>query len=352
MKQWLSSLTVLLACLNFAGGASAREPTNILTDDRMLLVLAAPSVLEELPADLLNSFINFQINYARQVIQHGQDNVIILVDADTRSRYRALPDDVLLTVPEGMHVWTRDFTTVNPFSPVSFQYTDATMSRQESVEVQDLFDDFVKTYDLDITQADYLLDGGNLVDNYAGDVIVTERFLVDNNLSRSAGKSILKWELGADAVAIIEADEEIMAHADGMLMWLDEETLLVNDYSKVPDFGREYQEEMMYELETTFPEASIIPVPAQFSHEDTSACGVNLNTVLTNNALYVPVFGGNYSSNENQVLNAIKANSSRMVITVEANSVCDQGGSVRCLTWQLTGDNADKLIRAAGSSAL
>ncbi len=35
------------------------------------------------------------------------------------------------------------------------------------------------------------------------------------------------------------------------------------------------------------------------------------------------------------------------VIEVEANGVCDLGGSVRCLTWQLTGDNAEKLIMAA-----
>jgi hypothetical protein len=35
------------------------------------------------------------------------------------------------------------------------------------------------------------------------------------------------------------------------------------------------------------------------------------------------------------------------VITINAEGVCSMGGSVRCLTWQLTGENAEKLILAA-----
>ncbi len=149
--------------------------------------------------------------------------------------------------------------------------------------------------------------------------------------------------IGVKEVAIVEPDEEVMAHSDGMMMWVEEDTLLVNDYSS--SFGIEYVDEIMYELKSSFPEIKIIEVPVEFSSEDeSSACGINLNSVLTNNAIYVPVFGSSYEQN---VLRIIKENSSKKVIPIEANGVCHLGGSVRCLTWQLTGENANKLISAA-----
>ena len=81
-----------------------------------------------------------------------------------------------------------------------------------------------------------LIDGGNIVDNYAGKAITTTRFMEDNSLSYEEAKHELKQLLGANAIAIIEADEEVLAHSDGMVSWIDENVLLVNDYSTSPDF--------------------------------------------------------------------------------------------------------------------
>ena len=45
--------------------------------------------------------------------------------------------------------------------------------------------------------SDYILDGGNVVDDYQGRIIVTERFLEDNRLSKQEGKAVLKEIYGA-----------------------------------------------------------------------------------------------------------------------------------------------------------
>jgi agmatine/peptidylarginine deiminase len=50
---------------------------------------------------------------------------------------------------------------------------------------------------------------------------------------------------------------------------------------------------------------------------------------------------------DQKALTIIKQNTSKKVIPVNAESVCPMGGSVRCLTWQVTGANAVKLIQAA-----
>jgi agmatine/peptidylarginine deiminase len=52
-------------------------------------------------------------------------------------------------------------------------------------------------------------------------------------------------------------------------------------------------------------------------------------------------------TNDQYVVNLIKQNTTKNVITINAKGVCPMGGSIRCLTWQLTGENAKRLILAA-----
>ena len=83
----------------------------------------------------------------------------------------------------------------------------------------------------------------------------------DNNLSYEEAKQALKDKLGAKRVAIIEPDEDVLAHSDGMLMWLDKSTLLVNDYS---EFDAEYHDSVLGELQESFPDVRIIEVPVAY----------------------------------------------------------------------------------------
>jgi agmatine/peptidylarginine deiminase len=192
-----------------------------------------------------------------------------------------------------------------------------------------------------------MIDGGNLVDDYAGRVITTTRFMEDNELSYNEAKQELKMVLGAKEVAILEPDEEVLAHSDGMVSWVDKNTLLVNDYSKTPSF----RTTVMDELKTSFPSAKIVEVPVEYKTNPKgqwdgfeSACGVNLNAMVTHNNIYVPTFN---MPHDQKALSIIKQNTSKKVIPINAESVCPMGGSVRCLTWQVTGENAGKLIQAA-----
>ena len=319
--------------------------SNVISDDRMLLVLSAPSVHDTYYSSAFQLIIDFQVNYAKAVM--GHDNVVVIVDADTKSHYEnRLPGDVLITA-DVYDIWVRDFTTLNPLNPVQFRYTWASMTQQESVEVQNSFKTFADRYEIQRDTTDLLLDGGNMVDNYAGKVVTTTRFMEDNSLTYSEAEQELKRLLNATEVAILEPDEEVLAHSDGMVMWTDENTLLVNDYSDYPDF----RASVMDELETSFTDTAIIEVPVQYVSNEPgqwegfeSACGVNLNSVLTFRNIYVPVFS---MPHDQQAVDIIRQNTDRNVITVNAEGVCPMGGSVRCLTWQLTGENAEKLIIAA-----
>jgi len=318
---------------------------NKISDDRMLLVLSAPSVHNTYYSPAFERIVDFQISYAKAIM--GNDNVVVITDADSKPHYEnELPEDVLITA-DVYDIWMRDFTTVNPLSPVQFRYTWASMTQQESIEVQNSFKAFADQYGIRRNMTDLLTDGGNIVDNYAGKIITTTRFMQDNNLTYSEAKQRLMTLLNATEVAILEPDEEVLAHSDGMVMWLDENTLLVNDYSDDAAF----RALVMDELEASFTNTTIIEVPVQYTQNAPgqwdgfeSACGVNLNSVLTFGNIYVPVFN---MPHDQQAVDIIRQNTDKNVITVNAEGVCPMGGSVRCLTWQLAGENAEKLIIAA-----
>lgn len=319
--------------------------TNKISRRRMLLILNAPSIHDEYYADNLESIVEFQINYAKAII--GNDNVVVIVDKDTLPYYqKKLPEDILIT-HEIYDIWMRDFTTINPFNPVQFDYTSASMSSQESRQVQNSFQSFALRYEIERIKTDLVLDGGNIVDNYRGRVITTTRFMEDNDLTYQEAKQELIDLLEAKQVAIIEPDDEVLAHSDGMVSWIDDDVLLVNDYSDEPKF----RSLVLDELKTAFPDVTIIEVPVEYKSDRydqlkniSSACGVNLNATVTFNNIYVPIFN---MPHEQEVVKIIKKNTSKNVITINAENVCSMGGSVRCLTWQLTGENAQKLITAA-----
>ncbi|MBT3316089.1 MAG: hypothetical protein HN390_15905 [Anaerolineae bacterium] len=317
---------------------------NKISDNRMLLVLSAPSVHNAYYEPAFLAIVDFQIAYANAIM--GNDNVVIIVDEDTKPYYEELPEDILL-ISEVYDIWMRDFTTVNPLNPIQFTYTWASMTKQESKEVQKSFTDFAERYGVQRYAMDLLIDGGNIVDNYAGKVITTTRFMEDNDLGYEEAVEELANLLNADEVAIIEPDEEVLAHSDGMVSWIDEDVLLVNDYSSDPEF----RDLVMDELLAAFPTTTIIEVPVAYKTNPPgewegfeSACGINLNATVTFENIYVPVFN---MSHDESAVDIIKENTTKNVITINAEAVCPMGGSVRCLTWQLTGENAENLILAA-----
>lgn len=320
---------------------NTQEFTNKIADDRMTLVLSAPSVVDQYYSTNFNAIVDFQIRYANAIM--GNDNVIIIVDSLTKQYYEGrVPKDVLI-IAEVYDIWMRDFTTINPFSPVSFKYTSASMSTSESIAVQNSFRAFAQAIGIENTSTSLRLDGGNIVDNYDGKIITTTRFLEDNNLEMEEGKNMLKSLLSASEVAIIPYDDPVLAHADGMLMWLENNTLLIKDYSDDPEFKNSVIDELM----ASFSNINIIQVPVNFDDQSSngigSACGINLNATLTFHSVYVPVFDMSHDAN---ALEIIQHNTNKKVIPVLAKEVCELGGSVRCLTWQTTGDNAEKLILA------
>jgi len=330
---------------SIAAWGSPPPPSNIASADRTLIVLAAPSASDRYYRRLRPEILAFQTTYAKQVL--GRDNIVILGDRKTLKQLaKELPKDILLEA-QTRDIWMRDFTPVIPTRPVLFRYTAAAQGDDQPTAdwVQAGFLRFAKRHGLRFRRTSRILDGGNVVDNGQDKAIVTDRFLADNHLSKPQAIALLQKELGVERVAILPADpEDSLAHADGMALFVASNTVAITAY------GGTFQSQLQQELRKAFPGIQILELETEFDTEKAwdprfgSAKGITVNAVRTDRFLYVPVFGVKTDAKN---LELIRASSDREVVPVDAGTVSRMGGSVRCLSGQMKGENARKLIEAA-----
>ncbi len=346
------SLLIILLLLMMGGMARATNRAvidpetdgyfNKLDEDRQLIVLVAPGAHDPYYQSDYEEILDFQVRFASAVV--GRDNLLILVDREAYSRLRHRVPEELLLPADLADIWIRDFAPVVAEKTVRFAYQPEYLKPSDASYIRDSFDRFVQLYGLEFKHSDLVLDGGNMVENGRGKAVVTTRFLTDNpGLSSEDARAALKQLLGLTGLAIIPEEEgDITGHADGMVMWVSPETLFINQYDEP------FRSRVRAALKSGLPGIELVEVAAEFSPETRdgfgSACGLNVNSVTTERFIYVPVFG---HPTDEVFLKTVKNHTEKQVVTVNAEAVCSFGGNLRCLSWQLAGEEARQLIKAA-----
>ena len=89
-----------------------------------------------------------------------------------------------------------------------------------------------------------VLDGGNIVASKTKAILTDKIYKENSALSRSELRDKLQKLLQVDQLIVIPKEPaDLFGHADGMVRFIDEQSVLVNDYSKVhPDFGEKLVE--------------------------------------------------------------------------------------------------------------
>jgi agmatine/peptidylarginine deiminase len=243
----------------------------------------------------------------------------------------------------------RDFSIANPIKPVMFRYTAAGQGggkkgQTDADAVQEVLAEIAEEAGLSFVESNLLNDGGNVVDDYAGNVVVSKKFLRDNHISEEQARQKLRELTGANNVAFIEADEQGgLEHADGVVSFIDTNTLMINSYPQDP----KYSLQLKADLQRGLPGVKILEIVTPydgskiFDQRFGSACGLYTNALVTPERIYFPQFG---IPEDELALSQVKAATTREVVPVPSPRICQMGGGVRCMSWQIRGDNAEKLM--------
>ncbi len=346
MRFLVALMALLMAC---EGPGSDGDIQNVAAvSERELIVLAAPLADDPYYAEVADAIFEFQVAFARKIETH--DDVLVLTDRQSFARYAAALGDRQVAIAPMADIWPRDFGLANTLGPVMFRYTAAgqgggSKGQRDADAVQARFARFAQTVGLTYAKIDLLNDGGNFVHDDAGRVVVSRKFLRDNRLTEEQGRAAL-WRLpGVSKIAFIDSDEQGgLEHADGVVAFVDTNTLIINTYSDDPAYAFKLRRDLekglpgvaIHEIVTPYSEAQVHD--ARFG----SACGLYTNALVTPHRVYLPQFG---IPEDEIALRQVRAAMTREVVPIMSQMVCHMGGGVRCMSLQLRDANAESALR-------
>ena len=284
----------------------------------------------------------------KKIIKNG-DNVVVLTDKGLYPDYvKALGKKHVAIAP--MHdIWMRDSAALiqlNPSCSATLPQDKVGAKKGQTIsdEVQDKFKYYSQKAGLQFSQSKLLNDGGNWVENGYGNVVLNTKFLADNKLTESEARKKLMALTGAKQIAFIEADEQGgLEHADGVVSFVDQNTLVINSYPEDPDYAKQLKADLKRGIPNVKIREIITPYDGSEIYDEKfgSACGLYTNMLVTPERIYFPQFG---IKEDAVALQQIRSVTKRTVVPVQSSNVCHMGGGVRCMSWQVRGKNAELFL--------
>jgi agmatine deiminase len=195
-------------------------------------------------------------------------------------------------------------------------------------------------------QSEVVLDGGNVV-RWGARCIVTDKVFRANRADTRAKRLKLHDEIRellgvAETVVIPTEPGDVIGHADGVVRFLDDRLVVVNDYS---DVDRRYGRRLISILRQAGLEIVELPyVPDDESSDDEipSAIGCYVNFLMVRGLIVVPTYGFEEDDLAYQVL---QNNTNGMaVVPLKCSDLSQEGGVLNCATWTVIAEPNSRMI--------
>lgn len=308
------------------------------TDDKkQVIVMSLPGESDVQYLNYLQSIADFVIEMDGKT--KGRDHLFIIHDKSGRAylNHHTFTNAHMIEVDQSLDLWMRDFPSCMPKQQIKFKYRPQYISEVQARFDEGNFEEFAKVVGLpQLQRSDLVLEGGNIVDNGVHAAITAAR-TYDDNPDMTEEEFVQELEATINRKVVVLPDpQDTTGHADGIVTFVEEDVLLISLFDD-PD-GPGYYSAMKTAVLDVFPNINVVPLPCYIkkseSHGFSTAEGSYANSLVTNNAVYLPFFS-NQTSNQ-RAFDAFQSSTNKAVIPVyKAGKIPVLGGSLRCMTWQI-----------------
>lgn len=236
-------------------------------------------------------------------------------------------------------IWCRDYMPLQKEKDrfVQFIYFPDYLLFPEQIRSLTHTDEITTKYAGKVKKSKLILDGGNVI-RWKHKAIVTEKVFTDNkNREKKTVENWLKQDLEVDELFFIpKMPFEYTGHADGLVRFIDEGTLLVSDYSEQSDTWKKNFERA---LDKTGLKIKILPSFIDKNKNkdgEYTARGCYINYAQIGNKILFPKFGDAKKDQEAvEAIEKIYPSPDFKVIQIEANEIANEGGVLNCITWNI-----------------
>ena len=241
-----------------------------------------------------------------------------------------IPFDFL---PQTKDVWAVDYmpiqTDLNKF--IRFVYNPSYLQTKKYLKTISDVDEICKEISIDTFKTDIIIDGGN-VTRWTNKVIMTDRVFKDNpSYERKQLIRELHELLQVDNLYFVpEQPGDFTGHSDGMVRFIDEQSVIINDYKKEKE---EFYRAFEIAIHNTGLNYLTIPYNVYNNKSNDHANGDYINYLQMQNTVIIPTFGIAEDDIAVKQLETIFAG--QTITTIESNEIAYDGGILNCITWNI-----------------
>ena len=172
-----------------------------------------------------------------------------------------------------------------------------------------------------------VLDGGNFV-RLGGKAIMTDKIFIENpSKTKSEIIEIIKQKCALNELIITPRQPyDMQGHSDGMVRWIDENSVLVNDFSNE---SKSFNDRLIRSLKKYGLNIKFMKYGEGFFSK-TRDWGAYLNFIKIKNILIVPIYG--IDDDDAAIAQIKKIYSDCSVETINLSEIIELGGALHCIT--------------------
>ena len=229
-------------------------------------------------------------------------------------------------------IWCRDYMPVQTPSGklIQFKYDPSYLKdKKEWEESRSDVDEICRLNDIEAEKSDINLDGGNVL-ICDGRAIISNRIYSENpDWNKEELISTLSKQLECEIIIIPAENDDMTGHADGMVRFVNRNTILGNKLADEYKYWREGMQKVIKQYNLEYIDMPFFE-PNDSKHP-LSAVGVYVNYLEVNNLIVLPVFGRDEDSQAVKILQTTFPD--RVIETIDYNDVAYEGGLLNCTTW-------------------
>ena len=236
-------------------------------------------------------------------------------------------------LPKTKDVWAVDYMPIqidlNSF--VRFTYNPSYLQAKKYLKTISDVDEICRTIGIETLKTDIIVDGGNII-HFKNKVIMTDRVFKDNPAyERKQLIKCLHELLQVDQLYFVpEQPGDFTGHADGMVRFIDENTVVINDYSREKEwFHRAFE----IAIHNTGLDYIKIPYNVYNNENYSYANGDYINYLQMEKTVIVPTFGMKEDDEAVKLLDTIFAG--QTIATVDSHEIAKDGGVLNCISWNI-----------------
>lgn len=183
--------------------------------------------------------------------------------------------------------------------------------------------------------ASVYLDGGNVIRGY-GKAIITEKVFKDNDIPRETLTCFLADRLQVEKIIIIPKEPYDQAgHSDGMVRFVDEHTVVANDYSKI-DVSQGFKDRFYGSLAGSGLDVLMVPYnPVELKVDGLCvALGCYINFLQVGEKIFLPTFD-DPANDEAAIQRFGEIFGAVHVVSVPSRDLAMGGGVLNCASWEI-----------------